>query len=64
MRTFNITAQVYKNDDPSKQTILFNQVFDGSSPDNAIENFKLHFPSIEYSLIKVYSAEEIFQVAS
>lgn len=64
MRTFNITAQVYKNDDPSKQTILFNQVFDGSSPDNAIENFKLHFPSIEYSLIKIYSAEEIFQVAS
>lgn len=64
MRTFNITAQVYKNNDPSKQTILFNQIFDGLSPDNAIENFKLHFPFIEYSLVKIYSAEEIFQVAS
>lgn len=64
MKIFNITAQVYKNNDPSKQTILFNQIFDGSSPDNAIENFKLHFPSIEYSLVKIYSAEEISQVAS
>lgn len=59
MKLFNITAQVYKNNDPSKQTILFNQVFDGISSDNAIENFKLHFPCIEYSLIKIYSAEEI-----
>lgn len=64
MRLFNITAQVYKNNDTSKQTILFNQVFNGSSSDNAIENFKLHFPSIEYSLVKIYSAEEIPQVAS
>jgi len=64
MKLFNITAQVYKNNDPSKQTILFNQVFDGSSPDNAIQNFKLHFPSIEYCLVKIYSAEEISQVAS
>lgn len=64
MKLFNITAQVYKNNDPSKQTILFNQVFDGSSAENAIENFKLHFPSIEYTLVKVYSAEEIPQVAS
>lgn len=62
MKLFNITAQVYKNTDSSKQTILFNQVFDGSSSDNAIENFKLHFPSIEYSLVKIYSAEEISQV--
>lgn len=57
MQTFNITAQIYKNNDPSKQTILFNQVFDGSSSDNAIENFKLHFPSIEYTLVKIYSSE-------
>ncbi len=64
MKTFNITAQVYKNNDKSKQTILFNQVFDGISSDNAIENFKLHFPSIEYSLVKIYSAEEISQVVT
>lgn len=62
MKQFNITAQVYKNNDPSKQTILFNQEFDGLSPENAVENFKLHFPSIEYTLVKVYSAEEISQV--
>lgn len=59
MKLFNITAQVYKNNDPSKQTILFNQEFDGSSQENAIENFKSHFPSIEYNLVKIYSAEEI-----
>lgn len=63
MKIFNITAQVYKNNDPSKQTILFNQEFNGLSPENALENFKLHFPSIEYTLVKVYSAEEIPQVA-
>ena len=64
MKIFNITAQVYKNNDPSKQTLLFNQVMDGLSSDNAIENFKLHFPSIEYSLVKIYSAEEIAQDAA
>jgi len=64
MKLFNITAQVYKNNDLSKQTILFNQEFDGFSPENAIDNFKLHFPSIEFTLVKIYSAEEISQVAS
>ena len=59
MKLFNITAQVYKNNDPSKQTILFNQVVDGSSNDSATKNFKLHFPSIEYFLVKIYSVEEI-----
>lgn len=59
MKLFNITAQVYKNNDPSKQTILFNQEFDGSSPEDAIKNFKLHFPSIEYTLVKIYSSEQI-----
>lgn len=61
MKLFNITAQVYKNNDTSKQTILFNQVFDGVSPYSAIENFKLHFPSIEYTLVKIYSSEEIHE---
>lgn len=64
MKTFNITAQVYKNNDPSKQTILMNQVTDGISQDDAINNFKLHFPSIEYNLLKIYSAEEISQDAA
>lgn len=64
MKLFNITAQVYQNTDPSKQTILFNEQFDGLSLENAIEKFKLFLPSIEYTLVKIYSAEEIFKVAS
>lgn len=58
MKLFNVTAQVYKNNDLSKQTMLFNQVFEGMSQEDAIKNFKLHFPNIEYQLVKIYSAEE------
>jgi ligand-binding sensor protein len=64
MKLFNITAQVYKNNDSSKQNLLINEVHDGTSSDEALSNFKLHFPSIEYSLVKIYSAEEIVQVVS
>ena len=64
MKYFNITAQVYKNNDLSKQNLLINEVHNGNSSDEALNNFKLHFPSIEYSLVKIYSAEEIVQVAS
>jgi hypothetical protein len=64
MKLFNITAQVYKNNDLSKQNLLINEIHDGMSSDEALSNFKLHFPSIEYSLVKIYSAEEIVQVAS
>jgi hypothetical protein len=64
MKLFNITAQVYKNNDLSKQNMLINEIHNGTSCDEALSNFKLHFPSIEYSLVKIYSAEEIFQVAS
>jgi hypothetical protein len=62
MKLFNITAQVYKNNDVSKQNLLINEVHDGLSSDEALNNFKLHFPSVEYSLVKIYSAEEISQV--
>jgi hypothetical protein len=64
VKYFNITAQVYKNNDLSKQNLLINEVHNGNSSDEALNNFKLHFPSIEYSLVKIYSAEEIVQVAS
>jgi hypothetical protein len=60
MKTFNITAQVYENTDSSKQNLLINQVFDGSTSDEALCNFKLHFPSIEYSIVKILSVEEIY----
>jgi hypothetical protein len=59
MKLFNITAQVYKNNDPSKQNLLINEVRDGLSSDVALNNFKLHFSSIEYSLVKILSIEEI-----
>jgi hypothetical protein len=59
MRHFNITAQVYRNNDLSKQNLLINEVHNGASSDEALSNFKLNFPSIEYSLVKIYSAEEI-----
>jgi hypothetical protein len=64
MKLFNITAQVYKNNDISKQNLLINQVVDGDSSQKALENFKLHFPSIEYFLVKILSTEEISQVVS
>ena len=63
MKNFNITFQVYKNGDLSKQNLLINQVFNGLTSDEALSNFKLHFPSIEYSLVKILSIEEIPQVA-
>jgi hypothetical protein len=64
MKLFNVTAQVYQNSDLSKQNLLINEVHDGSSSDEALVNFKLHFPSIEYSLVKILSVEEIVQVGS
>jgi hypothetical protein len=59
VKHFNITAQVYKNNDLSKQNLLINEVHEGASSDEALSNFKLYFPSIEYSLVKIYSTEEI-----
>lgn len=64
MRLFNITAQVYKNNDLSKQNLLINEIHDGLSSDEALFHFKLHFPSIEYSLVKILSVEEIPQEAT
>ena len=64
MKLFNITAQVYKNNDLSKQNLLINEIYDGLSSDGALNNFKLHFPSIEYSLVKILSVEEISQVVA
>jgi hypothetical protein len=64
MKLFNITAQVYQNSDLSKQNLLINEIHNGSSSDEALGNFKLHFPCIEYSLVKILSVEEIVQVAA
>ena len=63
MKLFNVTAQVFKNNDKTKQNLLINEIHDGSSSEEALSNFRLHFPSIEYSLVKILSVEEIPQVA-
>ena len=64
MKVFNITAQVYKNSDKSKQNLLINQAYDGSSSEEALANFKLDFPCIEFSLVKILSVEEISKEAA
>ncbi len=64
MKQFNVTAQAYKNNDKSKQNLLINQVMDGKDEQEALDNFKLHFPSIEYSMVKVLSVEQISQDAA
>lgn len=56
---YNITAQVFKNNDPSKQNLLINEIYDVSSSEEALANFHLHFSGIEYSLVKILSIEEI-----
>jgi hypothetical protein len=61
MKLFNITAQVFKNNDLSKQNLLINQVYNASSSEEALSNFKIHFPCIEYSLVKILSVEAIPQ---
>ncbi len=64
MRMFNITAQVFRNNDKSKQNLLINETHQGFSSEEALSNFKLHFPCIEFSLVRVLSVEEISQEAA
>lgn len=64
LNLFNITAQVFKNNDLSKQNLLINQVMDGINEQHALDRFTLHFPSIEYSMVKILSIEQIPQVAT
>lgn len=65
MKKFNVTAQVYKLNDPYKQNLLINEIFVADSSENAIKQFKrLYTPSIEFHIVKVHSAEEIPQDAT
>jgi hypothetical protein len=43
---------------------LINQTHDGSSSEEALSNFKLHFPCTEFSLVKILSVEEISKEAA
>ena len=58
MNQYNITAQVYKTGDTSKQTLLVNQIVDASCPEEASHNFKWH-NGLEYQILKIYSVEKI-----
>lgn len=64
MKTFNITAQVYRTNDPAKQTILFNKEVYSISESDARSKFENYHLVPHYKLVKIYSAEEISQVAS
>jgi hypothetical protein len=65
MKQFNVTAQVYRLNDPYKQHLLINQVFLSNSSEDAINQFKDSYsPSIEFHIVKIHSAEEISQDAA
>jgi len=65
MKEYNVTAQVYKLNDPYKQHLLINQVFLSNSSEDAINKFKhAYSPSIEFHIVKIHSAEEISQDAA
>lgn len=58
MKSYNITAQVYRNNDPDKQTILMNEIVESPSSNVAITRFYDIVDNI-YSVVKIYSIEEI-----
>lgn len=64
MKTFNITSQVYNNKDNSKQTLLMNDIIMADNPDNAIAKYKQIYSDMNYEIVRIYSIEEIPQVAA
>jgi hypothetical protein len=62
MKTFNITAQAYHLFDKYKQTLLLNEVVYATSEDDA-RNYFTELLEISYKILKIYSVEEISQVA-
>jgi len=58
MKQYNVTAQVYNKFDPTKQTILMNEIVPAISKHNAIDYFTEIF-TIDYFIMKIYSVEEI-----
>jgi ribosomal protein L20A (L18A) len=63
MKQYNVTAQVYNKYDQYKQTLLMNRVIDALSEDDAIDLFHKIF-LLDYKILKIYSVEEIPQVAA
>ena len=63
MKQFNVTAQIYKKTDQYRQTILVNELVHADDPNLAELVFKIGLEP-QYALVKIYSVEEISQVAS
>ena len=59
MKLFNITAQIYESKDPSKQSILMNELIQSSHKESAIDLFKLNLIEQSSVLVKILSVEEI-----
>lgn len=60
-KVFNVTAQVYETNDPHKQTILLNLEVHSESVEDAKSKFEHYHLIPHYTLVKIYSAEEISQ---
>lgn len=58
MKLFNITAQIYESKDPSKQSILMNELVQSSHKESAIDLFKLNLIEQSAVLVKILSVEE------
>lgn len=57
---FNITAQICKKCDEYRQTIFTNKVIIAENENEAILLYKMTLDD-EYSVLKIYSVEEISQ---
>lgn len=57
MKTFNVTAQIYKKSDRYKQTIFTNEVISADDKYHADILYKMNL-NPEYCILKIYSIEE------
>jgi|LakMenEpi03Aug12_release.lakeMendotaPanAssembly.Ray.scaffolds.fasta_scaffold08374_14 hypothetical protein len=57
-KQFNITAQIYEISDPTKQTILINDLVFAQSEEKALIDF-YNGINPNYTVMKIYSVEEI-----
>lgn len=64
MKTYNITAQVYKSNDPTKQTMLLNKEVHSLSEKEAKKKFEDYYLNPHYVLVRIYSVEEFSQVST
>ena len=63
MKTFNITAQIYDKNDIYKQSIFMNEIVMALCDNDAKHIFE-NIYSKTHQILKIYSVEEIIQVAS